>query len=125
MASYSHGMRQKAIVIGALLPDPDIWILDEPMQGLDPQAAFDLKNLMKAHAAKGKTVIFSTHNLDTAQQLCDQLAILKQGQLIYTGTVEALLAQHPQQSLETIYLEMAGRPTNGALVDAIEGEPDE
>lgn len=125
MASYSHGMRQKAIVIGALLPDPDIWILDEPMQGLDPQAAFDLKNLMKAHAAKGKTVIFSTHNLDTAKQLCDQLAILKQGQLIYTGTVEALLAQHPQQSLETIYLEMAGRPTNGALVDAIEGEPDE
>ena len=124
MASYSHGMRQKAILIGALLPDPDIWILDEPLQGLDPQAAFDLKNLMKAHAAKGKTVIFSTHNLDTAQQLCDRLAILKQGQLIYTGSVEQLLAQHPQQSLEAIYLQMAGRLTDDHLVDALEGEHD-
>ncbi|VDG18387.1 ABC transporter ATP-binding protein [Lactiplantibacillus mudanjiangensis] len=122
MASFSHGMRQKAILIGALLPDPDIWILDEPMQGLDPQAAFDLKNLMKAHAAKGKTVIFSTHNLDTAQQLCDQLAILKKGQLIYNGSVADLLAAHPQESLETIYLQMAGRPTNDHLVETIEGD---
>ncbi len=79
---------------------------------------------MKAHAAKGKTVIFSTHNLDTAQQLCDRLAILKQGQLIYTGSVEQLLAQHPQQSLEAIYLQMAGRLTDDHLVDALEGEHD-
>ncbi|WP_048000847.1 ABC transporter ATP-binding protein [Lactiplantibacillus herbarum] len=125
MASFSHGMRQKAILIGALLPDPDIWVLDEPMQGLDPQAAFDLKNLMKAHAAKGKTVIFSTHNLDTAQQLCDQLAILKKGQLIYNGSVTELLAAHPQESLETIYLEMAGRATDDHLVETIEGAPHE
>ncbi|ETY75173.1 ABC transporter ATP-binding protein [Lactiplantibacillus fabifermentans] len=125
MASYSHGMRQKAILIGALLPDPDIWILDEPLQGLDPQAAFDLKKLMKAHAAKGRTVIFSTHNLDTAQQLCDQLAILKKGELIYNGSVSQLLAVHPEQSLETIYLQMAGQAANGQLVDEIEGEPHE
>ncbi len=58
IASFSHGMRQKTILIGTLLPDPDIWVLDEPLQGLDPQAAFDLKEMMKAHAAKGKTVIF-------------------------------------------------------------------
>ena len=69
MASFSHGMRQKTVLIGALLSDPDVWILDEPMQGLDPQAAYDLKQLMQAHAKKGKTVIFSTHNLDKAQQL--------------------------------------------------------
>ena len=74
----------KTILIGALLPDPDIWILDEPLQGLDPQAAFDLKEMMKAHAAKGKTVIFSTHVLDTAQQLCDQLAILKKANCFIT-----------------------------------------
>ena len=109
LASFSHGMRQKTILIGALLPDPDIWILDEPLQGLDPQAAFDLKEMMKAHAAKGKTVIFSTHVLDTAQQLCDQLAILKKGELLYNGSVDELLAQNPDLSLEAIYLKMTGR----------------
>jgi ABC-2 type transport system ATP-binding protein len=109
LASFSHGMRQKTILIGALVPDPDIWILDEPLQGLDPQAAFDLKEMMKAHAAKGKTVIFSTHVLDTAQQLCDQLAILKKGELLYNGSVDALLAQNPDLSLEAIYLKMTGR----------------
>lgn len=122
MASFSHGMRQKSIIIGALLSDPDVWILDEPMQGLDPQAAYDLKQLMKAHAAKGKTVIFSTHNLDTAQQLCDELAILKKGQLIYTGSVTELLAQHENETLEQIYLQMAGRQDDGHLIDDIEGD---
>lgn len=122
LASFSHGMRQKAVLIGALLSDPDIWILDEPLQGLDPQAAYDLKQLMKAHAAKGKTVIFSTHNLDTAQQLCDELAILKQGKLIYNGTVQNLLDQNDNESLEEIYLKMAGRQGDGHLVDDIEGD---
>ncbi|APU71299.1 ABC transporter ATP-binding protein [Companilactobacillus crustorum] len=122
MASFSHGMRQKSIIIGALLSDPDVWILDEPMQGLDPQAAYDLKQLMKAHAAKGKTVIFSTHNLDTAQQLCDELAILKKGQLIYNGSVTELLAQHENETLEQIYLQMAGRQDDGHLIDDIEGD---
>lgn len=125
MASFSHGMRQKAVLIGALLSDPDIWILDEPMQGLDPQAAYDLKQLMKAHAQKGKTVIFSTHNLDTAQQLCDELAILKTGQLIYNGSVKELMAQHAGESLEDIYLKMAGRQGDSHLVDDIEGDSHE
>lgn len=109
LASFSHGMRQKTIIIGALLSDPDIWILDEPLQGLDPQAAFDLKEMMRAHADKGKTVIFSTHVLDTAQQLCDQLAILKKGELLYNGSVADLLATAPAESLESIYLKMTGR----------------
>lgn len=125
MASFSHGMRQKAVLIGALLSDPDIWILDEPMQGLDPQAAYDLKQLMRAHAQKGKTVIFSTHNLDTAQQLCDKLAILKTGKLIYNGSVQDLLAQYPGESLEEVYLKMAGRQGDGHLVDDIEGDTHE
>lgn len=109
ISSLSHGMRQKVIAIGALLSDPDIWILDEPMQGLDPQAAYDLKQLMQEHARKGKTVIFSTHDLATAQQLCDKLAILKKGQLIYNGTLTELMSQYPEKSLEDIYLSMAGR----------------
>lgn len=126
IASFSHGMRQKTILIGALLPDPDIWVLDEPMQGLDPQASFDLKEMMKAHAAKGKTVIFSTHVLDTAQQLCDELAILKKGEMIYNGSVDALLAQSPNESLESIYLQMAGRHADEEqALDALAGDEHE
>ncbi|RSJ78112.1 ABC-type transporter ATP-binding protein EcsA [Streptococcus cristatus] len=106
--SFSHGMRQKVFVIGALLSDPDIWVLDEPLTGLDPQAAFDLKQMMREHANKGNTVLFSTHVLEVAEQLCDKIAILKKGELIFYGTVEDLKAQHPDQSLETIYLGLAG-----------------
>ena len=109
----SHGMRQKVFVIGALLSDPDIWVLDEPMTGLDPQAAFDLKQLMRAHADKGKTVLFSTHVLEVAEQICDRLAILKKGELIFYGTVAELKAEHPDQSLEAIYLNLAGRKEEG------------
>ena len=107
--SFSHGMRQKVFVIGALLSDPDIWVLDEPLTGLDPQAAFALKQMMREHADKGNTVLFSTHVLEVAEQLCDKIAILKKGELIFYGTVEDLKAQHPDQSLETIYLGLAGR----------------
>lgn len=121
LASFSHGMRQKTIIIGALLPDPDIWVLDEPMQGLDPQASFDLKEMMKAHAAKGKTVLFSTHVLATAQELCDDLAILKQGELIYNGTVDELLAHSGNQSLEQTYLQMTGRASDTQAVEELEG----
>ena len=111
--TFSHGMRQKVFVIGALLSDPDFWVLEEPMTGLDPQAAFDLKQLMRAHADKGKTVLFSTHVLEVAEQLCDRLAILKKGELIFYGTVAALKAEHPDQSLEAIYLNLAGRKEEG------------
>ena len=111
--TFSHGMRQKVFVIGALLSDPDIWVLDEPMTGLDPQAAFDLKQLMRAHADKGKTVLFSTHVLEVAEQICDRLAILKKGELIFYGTVAELKAEHPDQSLEAIYLNLAGRKEEG------------
>lgn len=107
--SFSHGMRQKVIVIGALVSNPDIWILDEPLTGLDPQASFDLKELMKEHAKAGNTVIFSTHVLQVAEQLCDRIGILKQGKLIFVGTLDELKANHPEKDLETIYLEMAGR----------------
>ena len=107
--SFSHGMRQKVFVIGALLSDPDIWVLDEPLTGLDPQAAFDLKQMMREHAEKGNTVLFSTHVLEVAEQLCDKIAILKKGELIFYGSIEELKSQHPDQSLESIYLGLAGR----------------
>ncbi|GGE31445.1 ABC transporter ATP-binding protein [Streptococcus himalayensis] len=107
--SFSHGMRQKVFVIGALLSDPDIWVLDEPLTGLDPQAAFDLKQMMREHADKGNSVLFSTHVLEVAEQLCDRLAILKKGELIFFGTLEELKGQHPEKTLESVYLDLAGR----------------
>lgn len=107
--SFSHGMRQKVFLIGALLANPSIWVLDEPMTGLNPQASFDLKELMRTHADKGNTVIFSTHVLQVAEQICDRIAILKKGELIYIGTIEDLKEVHPEQSLERIYLDVAGR----------------
>lgn len=113
ISSMSHGMRQKVILIGALTLDPDIWILDEPLTGLDPQAAFDLKELIKKHVANGNTVIFSTHILAIAQEVCDELAILKKGEVIYTGTVDDLLATQPGKTLEEIYLSMTGEEKVG------------
>ncbi|KYA60592.1 ABC transporter ATP-binding protein [Streptococcus pneumoniae] len=117
--TLSHGMRQKVFVIGALLSDPDIWVLDEPLTGLDPQAAFDLKQMMKEHAQKGKTVLFSTHVLEVAEQVCDRIAILKKGHLIYCGSVEDLRKDYPDQSLESIYLSLAGRKEE--VADASQG----
>ncbi|HFU3730194.1 TPA: ABC transporter ATP-binding protein [Streptococcus suis] len=107
--SFSHGMRQKTIIIGALIPNPDIWILDEPLTGLDPQASFDLKQMMKDHAKGGKTVLFSTHVLSVAEQLCDRIGILRKGRLIFVGSLEELKSHYPDKDLETIYLELAGR----------------
>ncbi|MBM6936146.1 ABC transporter ATP-binding protein [Enterococcus cecorum] len=113
ISSMSHGMRQKVILIGALTLDPDIWILDEPLTGLDPQSAFELKELIKKHVANGNTVIFSTHILAIAQEVCDELAILKKGEVIYTGAVDDLLAMQPGKTLEEIYLSMTGEEKVG------------
>ena len=106
MQELSHGMRQKAVIIGALISSPDIWVLDEPMTGLDPQASYNLKQLMKEHVARGKTVIFSTHVLEVAEALCTKIAILKKGKCIYLGTVENLKEQNQGKGLEDIYLSM-------------------
>lgn len=113
ISSMSHGMRQKVILIGALTLDPDIWILDEPLTGLDPQSAFELKELIKKHVANGNTVIFSTHILAIAQEVCDELVILKKGEVIYSGNVEDLLASQPGKTLEEIYLSMTGEEKVG------------
>ena len=105
--TYSHGMRQKIMVMGALLHNPSIWILDEPLTGLDPNSAFVLKEMMKEHAFAGNAVLFSTHVLETAEKLCDQVAIINHGKIIFTGTLEELKDQYPDKpSLESIFLEM-------------------
>lgn len=107
--SYSHGMRQKVMIMGALIHDPSVWILDEPMTGLDPQASHELKLMMKEHAANGKSVLFSTHVLEVAEKLCDNVAIIRKGEIKFLGTLDELKAQFPPDiSLENIFLELTG-----------------
>lgn len=107
--SYSHGMRQKIVIMGVLISDPNVWILDEPLTGLDPSSAFSLKEMMKTHAQKGNTVFFSTHVLEVVEKLCDQIAIIDKGHIIFLGTLDELKAAHPQcDSLETLFLEVVG-----------------
>ena len=105
--NYSHGMRQKIVVIGALLHSPKNWILDEPMTGLDPKSAYDLKELMKEHAKKGNTVFFSTHVLEVAEKLCDRIGIINKGKLIFVGTYDEMKKQFKEDaSLEELFLEI-------------------
>jgi ABC-2 type transport system ATP-binding protein len=105
--SYSHGMRQKIVIMGVLIHDPSVWILDEPMTGLDPRSSFTLKEMMKSHAASGKTVFFSTHVLEVAEKLCDKVAIINKGKLLFYGTMEEMRAHFESKgSLEKIFLEL-------------------
>ena len=103
--SYSHGMRQKIVIIGVLLHNPQNWILDEPITGLDPKSSFDLKTLMKEHASQGKTVFFSTHILEIAEKLCDRIAIIHKGKIVFVGTLDELKNKYGnEKSLEEIFL---------------------
>lgn len=105
--SYSHGMRQKIVVMGVILHDPKIWILDEPLTGLDPKSAFTLKEMMREHADAGNTVIFSTHVLEVAEKVCDEVAIINKGQLIFNGTLEDMRKEFKEnESLEEMFLEI-------------------
>lgn len=107
ISSYSHGMRQKLLIIGVLIHQPANWILDEPLTGLDPKSAFTLKEMMREHANTGKSVLFSTHVLDVAEKICDRVGIISHGQLIFVGTIEELKKQTSKdESLEQLFLEM-------------------
>ena len=102
--TYSHGMRQKIMVMGALIHEPKVWILDEPLTGLDPKSSFMLKEMMKEHARKGNSVFFSTHVLEVAEKLCDRIGIINKGKLVYEGTMEEIKETYPNLSLEEIFL---------------------
>ncbi len=104
--SYSRGMRQKITLIGALIHQPALWVLDEPMVGLDPRAAHILKEEMRRHCESGNTVFFSTHVLDVAERLCDRIGIIQSGRLIAEGTMDELRSAEHAQTLESIFLEM-------------------
>ncbi len=107
--SYSHGMRQKIIICGLLLHNPQNWILDEPLTGLDPKSSFKLKNMMKEHVKNGKCVFFSTHVLEVAERLCDRIGIINKGKIIFVGTYDEMKKRlGGDGSLEELFMEITG-----------------
>lgn len=104
ISAYSHGMKQKTALIGAFVHAPRLLVLDEPFVGLDPQASFHLKNMMRELCADGGAIFFSTHVLEVAEKLCNKIAIIKHGKLITSGNTQSILGD---SSLEEIFLEVA------------------
>lgn len=102
ISSYSHGMKQKVAIISALIHKPKLLVLDEPFVGLDPKASFVLKEIMREMCREGTAIFFSTHVLDVAEKLCNKIAIIKQGRIIASGSIEELTEGH---SLEEAFLE--------------------
>lgn len=103
ISSYSHGMKQKLTIISALIHKPKLVIMDEPFVGLDPKASHSLKKIMREICDNGGAIFFSTHVLEVAEKLCDMVAIIKQGKLIKSGTMEEVKGD---ASLESVFLEM-------------------
>ncbi len=111
ISSYSHGMKQKVAIISALIHSPRLLVLDEPFVGLDPKASFILKEIMREMCARGTAIFFSTHVLDTAEKLCNKIAIIRQGKIIAAGTMEELTGG---QSLEEVFLEAVNEQNHSA-----------
>ena len=108
ISTYSHGMKQKTAIIAALVHEPDVFILDEPIQGLDPRSAFLLKEMMREHCEKGGTVFFSTHVMEVAERLCDRVGIIRRGSMIACGPLADLRerAGSSDATLEKLFLEL-------------------
>jgi len=108
--AYSHGMRQKLIISSALIHRPECIVVDEPMVGLDPKAARLLKDIFRQFVEKGGTVLMSTHTLEIAEAMCDQIAIIQHGKIIAAGTVNDVRRQHQagDASLEELFLKLTG-----------------
>ncbi|MBQ1553732.1 MAG: ABC transporter ATP-binding protein [Clostridia bacterium] len=106
VSSYSHGMKQKLAIISALIHSPKLVIMDEPFVGLDPIAAHTLKQIMREICAAGGAIFFSTHVLEVAEKLCDKVAIIKEGKLIRSGTMDEVRGD---ASLESVFLELEDR----------------
>jgi ABC-2 type transport system ATP-binding protein len=122
ISAYSHGMRQKIAIISALLHDPEIFILDEPIVGLDPKSAFTLKEKMRQRCDAGKTVFFSTHVMEVAERLCDRVGIISKGTMIALGPFDQLRNQagRSDSTLEQLFLELTD--SGQSPIDAL-GKP--
>ncbi|MFP4078998.1 MAG: ABC transporter ATP-binding protein [Candidatus Izemoplasmataceae bacterium] len=104
ISSYSHGMKQKVVLISALVHEPRLFLLDEPFVGLDPKASFDLKQVFRKLTAQGISIFFSTHVLEVAEKLCNKVAIIKKGRIVATGETESVIKD---TSLEDIFMEIS------------------
>ena len=105
--TYSHGMRQKIVIMGSLLHNPNNWIIDEPMTGLDPKAAFELKKIMRKKVENNQCVFFSTHILDVAEKICDKIGIINKGEIIFVGTINQIKNELKEnKSLEELFMEI-------------------
>ncbi len=110
MRTYSHGMKQKIAIIAALIHDPKVWILDEPLTGLDPNSIFQVKETMKLHAERGNIVFFSSHIMDVVERLCDKVAIINQGKILEVSTMEDILSTGT--TLEEYYMDKITNSTH-------------
>jgi ABC-2 type transport system ATP-binding protein len=117
--SYSHGMRQKLIISGALVHRPEVIVVDEPMVGLDPKSGRLLKDLLRQFVTRGGTVLMSTHTLEIAEGMCDRIAIIRSGKLVACGTMAELREQTASgnASLEALFLKLTGGLTERELSD--------
>lgn len=106
ISAYSHGMKQKLAIISAIIHDPKLLVFDEPFVGLDPKAAVVLKEIMHELCTQGSSVFFSTHVLDTAEKICNKVAMINHGRLIFSGTMEEMLQGKKGSSLEEIFIDM-------------------
>lgn len=104
ISSYSHGMKQKLVIISALIHKPKLFLLDEPFVGLDPKASFQLKEVFKTMCSEGTSIFFSTHVLEVVEKLCNKVAIIKQGKIVAQGKTEDIIKN---QSLESIFMEIS------------------
>ena len=103
ISSYSHGMKQKLVIIAALIHSPKVLILDEPFVGLDPKASYKLKEIMRDFCDKGGCIFFSTHVLDVAEKICDKIAVIKNGVILSYGRIDEVKGN---KSLENMFMEL-------------------
>ena len=105
MQTYSHGMKQKMTIMAALVHDPKVWILDEPLTGLDPQSIYQVKEVMKEHAKAGNIVFFSSHIINVVERLCTRIAIINKGHIVFVGDMKDVEKDHPE-GLEEFYMKI-------------------
>ncbi len=115
ISTYSHGMKQKLNIIGALIHEPEVWVLDEPMTGLDPKSAYVLKKLMREHADAGHTVFFSSHVLDVVEKVCDRVGIIDGGKLVVCCDMKELEERNADKSLEELFLKLTEQSGAGSV----------
>jgi ABC-2 type transport system ATP-binding protein len=113
ISSYSHGMKQKISIISALVHQPDVWVLDEPMTGLDPKSSFALKQLMKEHAQQGKAVFFSSHVLEVVEKVCTKVTIINKGKIVVTCDMDEIKEKRKDLSLEELFLGLTSNEVEG------------